>query len=90
MEVYFREEIKRWAPSRNCSMGWREARCCFSASRGAPVSRTVGVSWRGLAELRRDGHHLYEALGITGGHAGTREGTRIPHQVGCRCSGRFS
>jgi uncharacterized membrane protein len=45
---------------------------------GGPLT-LVGAD---LLSYGATGHHLYEVLGITGGHAGLRAGTRIPHQLG--------
>ena len=83
--------MKRVFPRRNKKMG-TESQWLYGLAGGALLF--LGISRRSwfrelmalvgadLLSYGATGHHLYEALGITGGHAGTREGTRIPHQVG--------
>jgi uncharacterized membrane protein len=51
-------------------------------SRRSKLRTPLALLGADLLTYAATGHHLYEALGITGGHAGTREGTRIPHQLG--------
>jgi uncharacterized membrane protein len=54
----------------------------FGISRRSWFRELTALVGADLLSYGATGHHLYEALGITGGHAGSREGTRIPHQVG--------
>src|SRR5258708_36720404 len=83
--------MERMLPRRNERMS-AESRLLYGLAGGALL--ILGMSRRAwlrepLALLGADhlsygatGHHLYEALGVTSGHAGQREGTRIPHQLG--------
>src|SRR5712692_9292049 len=83
--------MERMLPRRNERMS-TESRLLYGLAGGALL--ILGMSRRSwlrdpLALVGADllsygatGHHLYEALGITSGHAGKREGTRIPHQLG--------
>jgi uncharacterized membrane protein len=54
----------------------------FGLSRRARLRTPLALLGADLLSYGATGHHLYEALGITGGHAGRQEGTRIPHQSG--------
>jgi len=54
----------------------------FGISRRSWFRDVLALVGADLLSYGATGHHLYEALGITGGHAGQREGTRIPHQLG--------
>jgi uncharacterized membrane protein len=54
----------------------------FGLSRRARLRGLVELVGADLLTYGATGHHLYEALGIRGGQAGTHEGTRIPHQMG--------
>jgi uncharacterized membrane protein len=83
--------MERLLPRRNKRMA-TESRLLYGLAGGALL--IFGISRRSwfreaLALLGADllsygatGHHLYQALGVTSGHAGKREGTRIPHQLG--------
>jgi uncharacterized membrane protein len=83
--------MERMLPRKNNKMA-TDARMFYGLAGGALL--LLGISRRSrlrglLALLGADllsygatGHHLYEALGITGGHAGRQAGTRIPHQMG--------
>src|SRR5260370_37403890 len=83
--------MERMLPRRNERMS-AESRLLYGLAGGALVIFGMSRRWgwgEPLAVVGADllsygatGHHLYEALGITRGHAGTREGTRIPHQLG--------
>jgi uncharacterized membrane protein len=54
----------------------------FGLSRHSRLRTPLALLGADLLSYSATGHHLYEALGITGGHAGSREKTRIPHQLG--------
>lgn len=63
----------------------------FGMSRRSWLREPLALVGADLLSYGATGHHLYEALGITTGHAGTQEGTRIPHQLGaaidsCECA----
>ncbi len=54
----------------------------FGMSRRSWLREPLALVGADLLSYGATGHHLYEALGITSGHAGKRESTRIPHQLG--------
>jgi uncharacterized membrane protein len=54
----------------------------FGVSRHSRLAALLELLGADLLFYGASGHHLYEALGIAGGHAGEREATRIPHQMG--------
>jgi uncharacterized membrane protein len=54
----------------------------FGISRRSWFRDVLALVGADLLSYGATGHHLYEALGITGGHAGQDEGTRIPYQLG--------
>jgi uncharacterized membrane protein len=54
----------------------------FGMSRHSWLAKLLELVGADLLVYGASGHHLYEALGVTGGHAGKREATRIPHQLG--------
>ena len=54
----------------------------FGISRRSRLGGPLALVGADLLSYGATGHHLYEALGITGGHAGRKAGTRIPHQLG--------
>jgi uncharacterized membrane protein len=54
----------------------------YGISRRSWLREAFAVIGADLLSYGATGHHLYEALGVTRGHARERAGTRIPHQVG--------
>jgi len=54
----------------------------FGISRRSWFRELLALVGADLLSYGATGHHLYEALGITSGHARRGEGTRIPHQLG--------
>jgi uncharacterized membrane protein len=82
--------MERVLPRRNKKMT-EESRLLYAIAGGAMLlyglrrrsllREALAVVGADLLSYGATGHHLYEALGITSGHAGD-EGTRIPHQLG--------
>src|SRR5437879_1832645 len=82
--------MERMLPRRNKKMT-AESRLLYGVAGGAMLiyglsrrswlREALAVVGADLLSYGATGHHLYEALGITTGHAGD-EGTRIPHQLG--------
>jgi uncharacterized membrane protein len=54
----------------------------FGISRRSRLGGPLALVGADLLTYGATGHHLYQALGVTGGHAGKGAGTRIPHQLG--------
>jgi len=83
--------MERVFPRRNKRMGTESrllyglagsALLIFGISRRSWFREALALLGADLLSYGATGHHLYEALGITRGHAGQSEGTRIPHQLG--------
>src|SRR5436309_10649344 len=51
-------------------------------SRRTWVTTALALVGADLLSCALTGHHLHQALGLDGGHAGKGERTRIPHQMG--------
>jgi uncharacterized membrane protein len=54
----------------------------YGISRRSWFRELLALVGADLLSYGATGHHLHEVLGIASAHAGRREGTRIPHQLG--------